>query len=230
MVRFDLHSHTTYSKHHFWGRDALNTPQEMVKSAMKRGLSGLAITDHQTVKGSLVAQEYVRSRKLKFKIITGLEIKTTSGDLLGLGIKKDVPDNLSVEESIKRIHDLGGLAVAPHPYGEFGMRTCLKEKAIKADAIEVFNAGSCRAFQNKKALDLAEKYKKSFSAGSDAHYYRDVGNAGIICEGDPLEAIRKNKVKIFGMYTPLNHIAMLTMKKFKRSIKYRILRKDVKIV
>jgi len=226
-MRFDLHCHTIYSEHHFWGRDALNTPQEMVKAAMKKGLSGLAITDHQTVKGSLVAKEFVKSHNLKFNIITGLEIKTLSGDLLGLGIKENIPNNLSLEDSIQRVHDLGGIAVAPHPYGEFGFRECLRDRAIKADAIEIFNASSCRNFQNQKAKKLAEKYKKPFSAGSDAHYYKDVGNAGVICDSDPLEALRKGDTRVFGTYTPLKHIAYLTLSKFKRSIKFRILRKEL---
>jgi len=227
-MRFDLHTHTTYSEHHFWGKDALNTPAEMINAAIKRGLSGMAITDHQTVKGSLVGEEYVKAHKLNFKIITGIEIRTLSGDLLALGIRENIPDNLSLETTIEKIHALNGLSVAPHPYGEFGLRECLKEKAVKADAIEVFNAGSCRSFQNLKAKRLAVKNHKPFSAGSDAHYYRDVGNAGVSCEGDPLEAIRKGKVTVFGMYTPLRNIAMLSVKKFGRSIKYRVLKNKAK--
>lgn len=227
-MRFDLHSHTTYSEHHFWGKDALNTPQEMVKAAIKRGLSGLAITDHQTVKGSLVAKEFVKTHNLNFKIITGIEIKTLSGDLLGMGIKENIPNNLSLEDSIQKIHDLGGVAIAPHPYGEFGFRECLKGEAIKADAIEVFNSGSCRNFQNERARQLAIQYKKPFSAGSDAHFYKDVGNAGVICDDDPLEALRKNKTRVFGTYTPISHIAYLTLSKFKRSIKFRILKNNSK--
>ncbi|MBU3904657.1 MAG: PHP domain-containing protein [Nanoarchaeota archaeon] len=220
-MKFDLHTHTTYSKHHFWGRDAINTPKEMVKAGVKRGLSGMAITDHQTVKGSLVAKQFAKKYKKDFKIITGLEIKTKSGDILGLGVTENIPDNLTIKDTIEKIHNLGGLAVAPHPFGEFGFRKCVKEKAIEADAIEIFNATSCRGFQNTMARQLAEKYKKSISAGSDAHYWKMVGNAGIICEGDPLEEIRRNKVKIFGHLTPLRHIATLTIKKYKRSIQKR---------
>ena len=220
-MKFDLHTHTTYSKHHFWGRDALNTPKEMVKAGVKMGLTGMAVTDHQTVKGSLVAKQFAKKYKKDFKIITGLEIKSKSGDILGLGITKNVPDNLTIEETIEKIHDLGGLAISPHPYGEFGFRKCVKDEAIKADAIEIFNATSCRGFQNKMAKQLAEKYKKPISAGSDAHYWKIVGNAGIICNEDPLEAIRKKRVKIFGHLTPIRDIAVLTTKKYIRSIKKR---------
>jgi len=220
-MRFDIHMHTTYSNHHFWGKDALNTPQEMVDAAIKRGLSGIAITDHQTVKGSLVAKEYAKKYK-HFKVITGIEIKTKAGDLLGLGVTHDIPDNLPLNETIEKIHKQGGLAIAPHPFGEFGLRECLKEKAVKADAIEVFNATSCREFQNRKARQLALKHKKVAVAGSDAHYFKVVGNAGIICHEDPLEAIRKGRVKIFGTYTPLKTITKISLKKFSRSIRERL--------
>ncbi|MBU3896811.1 MAG: PHP domain-containing protein [Nanoarchaeota archaeon] len=228
-MRFDLHTHTTYSLHHFWGRDALNTPAEMINAAIKRGLGGIAITDHQTVKGSLVGEEYVKTHKLDFKIITGMEIRTLSGDLLALGIRENIPDGLTLETTIEKIHALNGLAVAPHPYGEFGLRECLKEKAVKADAIEVFNAGSCRSFQNLKARKLAIKNHKPFTAGSDAHYYKNVGNAGVSCEGDPIEAIRKNKITIFGMYTPIKDVAIISIKKYGRSVKHRILKNKTKI-
>ncbi len=221
-MRFDMHTHTTYSKHDFWGRDALNTPREMIKAAIKKGLSGMAITDHQTVKGSIVGKKAARTLKRDFKIITGLEIKTEIGDLLALGVKKNIPDHLSLKETIEKVHDLGGLAVAPHPFGEFGFRACLRDEAVKTDAIEIFNSTSCRGFQNNMAKELAKRYKRPVSAGSDAHCCRIVGNAGIICSGDPLEAIRKKKVKIFGSLTPIKDIAYLTVKKFERSFKHRI--------
>ena len=52
-MRFDLHCHTIYSRHWYWGVDALNTPREMIKAAVKKGLDGIAITDHDNIKGAL---------------------------------------------------------------------------------------------------------------------------------------------------------------------------------
>ena len=68
-MRIDTHVHTIYSKHWFWGFDSLNTPLEMIKFAIKKGLDGLAITDHNTVKGSMVGKKIAKSFK-GFKIIT----------------------------------------------------------------------------------------------------------------------------------------------------------------
>jgi len=219
-MKFDLHSHTIYSKHFFWGFDALNTPKEMVKAAIKKGLNGLAITDHNTVKGSLVAKKIAKRYK-NFIVITGCEIKTKSGEIIGLGIKENIPILLSLEETIEKIHDLGGIAVAPHPFGKYFFRKCVEDNAVKADAIEIFNSTVTKS-ANEKALILAKKFKKSVTAGSDAHSVKEVGNAGIICESNPLEDIIKNKVKIFGKKTSLINTTYLISRKFIRSIEWRL--------
>ncbi|MCW1296130.1 MAG: PHP domain-containing protein [Candidatus Parvarchaeota archaeon] len=214
-MKIDLHCHTIYSKNKLWGRDAFNTPKEMVKAAMKKGLDGLAITDHQTVKGSLVARDYIKRIGKRFLLITGIEICTKDGEVIGLDIKEDVRDDLSLEETIEKIHALGGIAIAVHPFAKHLFRKCVGDKAIKADAVEVFNA-SCRGDSNPKALELANKFKKPKVAGSDAHHVTDVGNAGIICDGDPISMILKGKVEIFGKYNGIKSLVLLSGKKLAR--------------
>jgi predicted metal-dependent phosphoesterase TrpH len=221
-MKIDCHCHTVYSKHWFWGFDALNTPQEMIKIAIKRGLDGLAIVDHDNVKGSLAAKKI--AKRYKFLIITGAEIKTKSGDLIALGIKENVPVFLSLEETIEKVHDLGGITIAPHPFGRYVFRRCVGNEAVKADAIEVFNSTLTKP-ANNRALKLAEKFKTGKSAGSDSHSMKEVGNAGIICDRDPIESIVKNRVKIFGRRTPLVDSAYLISRKFTRSIEWRLKRK-----
>jgi predicted metal-dependent phosphoesterase TrpH len=220
-MKIDCHSHTIYSKHWFWGYDSINTPEEMIKAAVKRGMDGIAITDHNTVKGSLVGKKFARKYK-DFLIITGSEIRSREGEVLGLGIKKDVPMNLSLQETIEKIHDLGGVAVIPHPSGKYFFKRTSVKDPMDADAVEVFNSTVLKR-GNRMAVKLAKKFKKSRTAGSDAHSIKTVGIAGIICNGNPLEAIRKNKVKIFGNYTSLTDMANLISKKFIRSAEWRIL-------
>jgi predicted metal-dependent phosphoesterase TrpH len=160
------------------------------------------------------------AKKYKFLILTGSEIKTKSGDLIALGIKENVPMFLTLEETIERVHDIGGITVAPHPFGTFVFRKCVGDGAVKADAIEVYNA-TLTPPANGRALRLANKFKKARTAGSDSHSIKEVGNAGIICEGDPIEAIMKNRVKTFGSRTPLIDSAYLISKKFIRSAEWR---------
>jgi len=219
-MKIDCHCHTIYSKHWFWGFDAINTPLEMIKAAIKKGMNGLAITDHNTIKGSLVGKK-VAKRFKNFIIITGSEIKTKGGEIIGLDIKEDVPINLSIEETIERIHDLGGIAIAPHPFGSYIFRRCTGKNAEKADAIEIYNSTLTKK-QNNKALLLAKKIKKPFTAGSDAHSAVEVGNAGIIINGNPINSILKNKVKTFGKETSIFQIARTVSKKFIRSVEWRM--------
>ena len=218
-MKIDCHCHTIYSRHAFWGSDALNTPAEMIKAAIKKGLDGLAITDHNTVRGSLVAKK--DARRFKFLIVTGCEIKTREGEIIALGIDENVPIGLNIEETVKKIHELGGIAVAPHPFGSFIFRRCAGRKGLMADAIEVYNSTLTKS-QNKRAMEMAKLFKKSFTAGSDAHYSKNVGNAGIEFNGDPIESILKNRVKVFGEHTPITDIASITYRKFARSVEWRI--------
>ena len=220
-MKIDCHCHTIYSKHFLWGYDSLNKPRDLIKAAIKKGMDGIAVTDHDTVKGSLVTARVARSFK-GFLVITGSEIKTKEGEIQGLGIKEDVPKGLSIEETVERIHDLGGISVAVHPFGSYLLRKGVEYSATKADAIEIFNAANLFKRSNEKARLLAIRFKKPVTAGSDAHNIREVGNAGIVCTGNPLMAIMKKKVKVFGKKNTIADMAILTSKKFKRSVDWRL--------
>ena len=105
---------------------------------------------------------------------------------------------MSVEETVEKIHDLGGIAVAAHPFRIFPIETYLREKCLKTDAIEIFNSGNNFTFTNKKAEEFSKKHMMPVCAGSDSHCTLSLGAAGIICNGDPIEDIMKKRVKIFG--------------------------------
>jgi len=155
-------------------------------------MDGMAITDHNTVRGGLVAKKIARRFK-NFTIIVGSEVRTVEGEIIALDIKENVPTKLTIEETVEKIHELGGIATAPHPFGNYVFRRCAGKKSLMADAIEVYNSTLTKD-QNKKALVLATLFKKSMTAGSDCHSSKEVGNAGIIVNGDPIDAILKNKL------------------------------------
>ncbi len=89
--RFDMHVHTTTS-------DGLWSPTEIVRLAKERGLSGLAITDHDTLDGLAEAAE--AAEKFGVKLIFGVELSTevTEADepyevhMLGYFPGLDLPD------------------------------------------------------------------------------------------------------------------------------------------
>ena len=81
----DLHTHSVYS-------DGCNTPEEILNMAISKGVTTLAITDHDFIEGS---KELVRINQGRIDIYSGVEltIKSDTGrmHLLGYNIDLDNP-------------------------------------------------------------------------------------------------------------------------------------------
>lgn len=86
MERYDLHTHTQAS-------DGMNQPAENVRMAKEKGLTGLAITDHDTVAG--IAEALLAGKELGLDVVPGIEISTRVGekDIHVLGYFVDPEDN-----------------------------------------------------------------------------------------------------------------------------------------
>ena len=52
MIKLDLHVHSHYSE------DAIGTPEEIIKYAIRNGMQGIAITDHNEIKGVLLVRYF----------------------------------------------------------------------------------------------------------------------------------------------------------------------------
>lgn len=201
LYAFDLHLHT------FFSHDAFHDPESMIAAAKARGLSGIAITDHDTCEGV----EYLRRKGLirddgeavdGFLIVPGVEVSTQEGHLLSLGTCLPYMKKKPVLEVISAIHQRGGVAVAPHPFDRF--RAGIREKVLNdldLSAIETFNAAvSLKAF-NKHAVMYATRRKLAETASSDAHQSSAVGVGSTIYElpslslKDLLEAIPRGGIR-----------------------------------
>ena len=177
----------------------MNTPRELIEAAIKKGLGGIIITDHDNVTGGLIGEK-ICAKYGGFRVIPGAEITSHCGHILAIGLRSNIPKDLSVEETVDRIHDLGGIAIASHPFAG-GKRPSLGEECLKTDGVEVFNANN-KFVANSRALSLAMDHRSPMTAGSDAHWARNLGYAGIVCD-DPIEDICHRRTKIFGNYTSL---------------------------
>lgn len=95
---YDLHIHSLSS-------DGMNTPTELIELAVKRGLAGIALTDHDTVAGLSEAAEEAARVGLDF--VPGVEISTHAGgkDIHMLGYFFDPED----PEFLKRLDGLRGV-------------------------------------------------------------------------------------------------------------------------
>lgn len=75
MQRFEVHTHSHYSNLRLL--DCINRPKDIVNRALKLGMSGFAITDHETLSGHIkfnqLAKE-IRQSNPDFKIALGNEI------------------------------------------------------------------------------------------------------------------------------------------------------------
>ncbi len=188
-MKVDLHVHTKYSV------CSLMDPEKIAKVALKKGLDGIAITDHNTTKG----YEFFKNDN-SLVIIRGEEIKTDKGEVLGLFLLEEVKPRI-FEEVIDSIKDQDGLIVLPHPFDRFrGFKSEIPIKKIHA--VEVLNSRTVFNSDNLKALKFSEDNKIPFTAGSDAHFYWEIGNAYVVADvGDSEElrkAILRRKIQVFG--------------------------------
>jgi predicted metal-dependent phosphoesterase TrpH len=87
----------------------------MIEAAIRKGLGGIIITDHDSAKGRLVGKEAAKDCR-DFKVIPGAEITSRIGHLLTTDVDENIQKGLGVEETVELIHDLGGIAVASHPF------------------------------------------------------------------------------------------------------------------
>ncbi len=184
-MKFDLHIHSKYSP------DSFLQPEKIIKVAKKKGLNGVAITDHNTIKGGIKALNI--NQDPNFQIIVGSEIKTEYGDVLGLFLNEEVKDH-SFDNVVDEIGSQGGITVLAHPYRQYNA----PEKVInKVDLVEGFNARS-KSAHNVKSLKLANTFNKFMAAGSDTHVYFEVGGGIVHADGDIENDLKKGNTKIKG--------------------------------
>jgi len=189
-LRIDLHVHTHYSE------DATITLKELVHYSKKIGLDGVAITDHDTLRGALKL-----AKKSELIIIPGLEVETLSGHILALNITTLIPQKINITEAVQKIHDVGGIALLAHPTAVFktGLRQTITSSS-NLDAVEVINSSAFPFFLSSYlSRRLAERFNLPQTAGSDAHHPAEIGTAYTVVDADPhsddvVEAVRKGAV------------------------------------
>jgi hypothetical protein len=163
------------SPNHAFIRDAFITFENLILQTKRKGLSGIAVTDHNSIIGALKFQKLVRSKDTDLDVIIGEEIRTTSGDIIGLYLEEEIPPGKSAQETLDLISDASGIAVAAHPYARSGVGEGII-KRCKFDTLETQNSKRCD-LDNSKAGELARQLDLAEVGGSDAHQSPDIGNA-----------------------------------------------------
>jgi predicted metal-dependent phosphoesterase TrpH len=174
LGKADLHIHTLHS-------DGRPSVQEVLDHVAERtALRVIAITDHDTLAGALIAQDL--QRHYSFDIVLGEEVTSRDGHILALFIKDRVPPGLPAAETIAAIHEQGGLAIAAHPFivvwrGPVqGVGARFSD--LPFDAVEVENSTPFMYVPNHRARHHNRRVSQMPEVGnSDAHIVEAIGKS-----------------------------------------------------
>lgn len=125
-MSFDMHIHSTAS-------DGVYTPKELVAWAKEKGLTGIAITDHDTVDGLDEAIKY--GKEYDIKVVPGIEISCKFK---------------GTEKSIMEVHILGYFIDYKNPY--------FIDKLAELQAMRRSRAKRIVAELRKEGMDLNEDF------------------------------------------------------------------------
>ncbi len=197
----DPHIHSTFSS------DSTASPTDILKQARSIGLDAIAVADHNTIKGSLATIEIAKDFN-DIVVVPAMEISSSKGHIVALGIKEDIKQGLSPDDTIEKIRDLGGIAVAAHPFVSYREGLCDNVKELDIDAIETLNSRYVFGYSNWRAKNLAEKRNIPEIGSSDAHFLRAIGSCVTELEADMsyesiIEVILSGKTSVYGDRTPL---------------------------
>jgi len=183
IFRADLHLHTHYSY------DSFASPEKIFLRAKSVGLSAVAVTDHNTVRGWKPMLE--ASRKHGIPVVLGEEVRVAGGgEVLGFFLTEAVK-SADPSEVIDAIKAQGGIAAIPHPFDSW--RQALPRPELFTKRVHVIEALNARtdAEHNAMAAAFAAKHRLGSTGGSDAHSAGEVGTAWTEANATDLDAFRK---------------------------------------
>jgi predicted metal-dependent phosphoesterase TrpH len=194
LGKADMHLHTLYS-------DGTTSVAEVLAYVeYHTDLDLVAITDHERIDGALRARELHAAGDYSFGLVIGEEITTRRGHVLALFLTERIPALRPLGETLARIHDQGGIAIAPHALapltpslGRRSLRALHREPDVRhrLDAIELMNpseAGRARRLERERLN--AELLNLPAVGNSDAHVVEGIGTGWTWFPGTSAEAYR----------------------------------------
>ncbi|WP_338027441.1 PHP domain-containing protein [Colwellia maritima] len=106
--RIDLHCHTHCS-------DGSLSPETLIDRAVNYQIAVLAITDHDTVEGFNIAQDYILEKNIPIKLISGIEISTSwqgfEIHIVGLNLDVNNPEFQELISSQKQAREQRAITI-----------------------------------------------------------------------------------------------------------------------
>lgn len=182
-MMFEMHCHTRYGS-----SCSYMLPQQMLEQAVKVGLDGVCITEHDIPWDKKAAEEL--SDQFGILVIGGMEVSTPYGEVLVWGLHEPVFDVRDVHELRRRVDKAGGVMVAAHPFR--GAHSFIRwdpvegmipkiDEALRlpilkvVDAMEVFN-GMAPVWELDLCSAVCDNLSMKGTGGSDAHNVEAVGD------------------------------------------------------
>ena len=194
--KYEMHTHTSEGS-----RDSDLSGKGMVEYYIKRGYSGVCITDHFT--GSITrpldkpwneqmdvfCSGYENALKASegtgFKVFFGIELSDKGNDFLLLNLDKAWlkrnPDMLeiSLKDLLSRVRSDGGFVIHAHPFLQSDWIEMVRLLPNHVDAVEVLNT-NIEPEANARAQWYANSFNLKATGGSDLHHNEQRPISGII--------------------------------------------------
>lgn len=189
----DLHIHSIHSHD-----GTCSIPAILKYVADRTDLNVVAITDHDTISG--IREAMLLGPRYGIEVIPGCEVSTAEGHLLTLFINDRVPAGLSLEETVLRTGQMGGLCIAPHPEAR-GTSSLSGQAIARALAnpetrkylvgMETFNGGLVYTRSNQVALRIAENLDIAHVGNSDSHILQTISEGSTQFAGKTAADLRR---------------------------------------
>ncbi len=206
MLKLDMHCHTKEGS-----LDGKITVADTIRTLRDKGYQGMLITDHNSYKAYRYYEKNIKGKEFEdFVVLKGIEYDTIDAGhiivVMPTGVKLPLLElrGLPVSLLIDIVHHFGGILGPAHPCGEKYLSLMNTKQGKKSrtlvsrfDFIETYNA--CESPEsNRAALELAARFDKPGTGGSDSHRENCTGfgytliDADIRNETDLIHAIRSD--------------------------------------
>ena len=161
-MKIDLHNHSNFS-------DGLYTPQELIQIAEKEKVDIFALTDHDSVFGCDLIQQYAKNSKVK--VISGMELSTdykgksvhivclfknniVPKELIEFSIQKKLERKERAIQMMEKIRDIYGLNI--------DLEALFKESEVITRANMLYNIAKCNNLTHKEAEPYISNSSKAY--------------------------------------------------------------------
>jgi predicted metal-dependent phosphoesterase TrpH len=201
-IKVDLHIHTLDDP-----KDAIDySAHELLERAHALGFRVLAITLHDAVFDR--AEVFADAAQMGILLIPAAEVRLEGADVILLNVSANEIESLRSFDDLQELRRVRGqslFCIAPHPFYVFGgsIGAKLIERIDCFDAIELCHFWSRLFNPNRRAVEVAARFKKPLVATSDAHRlhafgsnYTSIPRPAELTTGNVIAALRSGPVRL----------------------------------